>query len=176
MSSGVDLKKCLDQVVEISFKNSPLTLKGQLYSIIESSNIIVILSKRPDADESNPLSHIINLTQVSKITLIKEDSTINKQYLINVDMDKIMDSEKRNLSKDILIKKADTEPYFAKGLKIYEELSKLYKCSFDGKRIVLDEVDSYIEEPFRLKNLHCEDEAAYKHLSKIVAAALKAKK
>ena len=47
-----------------------------------------------------------------------------------------------------------TEPYFKGVFEIYEKLSKFYKCSFDGKKILIEDFCFYIEEPFRLKNLY----------------------
>ena len=100
---------------------------------------------------------------------------IDISELMKIDTNKVEDNEKRNVSKDILIKKAETEPNFEKGLNIYEALSKLYKCTYDGKKIVLDDIDSYIEAPFHLNNLHCDDEDNKQRLSKIISSVLKVK-
>lgn len=176
MLSSQDMNKCIGQIVEITFKKNNNKIKGEIYTVIPDKNILVLLTKKSISDDPNPLAIIINTKEIASITLSKETLKIDNENIIKVDIDKILDNEKRNLSKDILIKKAETEPYFRKGLNVYEELSKFYKCSYDGKRIVLDEIDAYIEEPFRLKNLHCEDEDTQKFLSKMVAAALKNKK
>ena len=53
--------------------------------------------------------------------------------------------------------------------------TQFYKCSYDGKRIVLDEIGCYIEEPFRLKHLYCEDENNRERLEKIISSAIKKK-
>mgnify|MGYP003304882386 CR=1 FL=1 len=122
-SSELDLKKCLGQTVEISFIKSPIKLKGEIYTVLESKNLMVLVSKKENSDDTNPISHVINLSQVKSIKLIKEEEGANKQNIINVDIEKILDNERRNLSKDMLIKKAETEQYFEKGLTIYEQLS-----------------------------------------------------
>ena len=105
----------------------------------------------------------------------KAQEEIDISELVIIDTNKVEDNEKRNVSKDILIKKAETEQNFEKGLNIYEALSKLYKCTYDGKKIVLDDIDSYIEAPFHINNLHCDDEDNKQRLSKIISSVLKVK-
>lgn len=172
--SQVDLTKAIGMTVDLSFNKSNIKLTGNIMSIIKTSNLIVLVSKGKEKD-SNLTSYIINIAQIKSIELSKVQEEIDISELMKIDTNKVEDNEKRNVSKDILIKKAETEPNFEKGLNIYEALSKLYKCTYDGKKIVLDDIDSYIEAPFHLNNLHCDDEDNKQRLSKIISSVLKVK-
>jgi hypothetical protein len=100
-----------------------------------------------------------------------------------VNLEKIFENEKRNLEKDNLLKKAEEDKsnverqqMYQKGYAIYEKLSKLYKCTYEGNRILLNELDSYIEVPFNIDNLHCEDDYTRKRLVKLIESCLNANK
>lgn len=174
--SEIDLSKAIGVTVEITFQKSNTKLTGNIMSIIKKANLLILVNKPEDEKQGNLTSYTININQIKSIKLCDKQVDVDINELMKIDLDKVQDNEKRNLSKDILIKKAETEPNFEKGLNIYEALSKLYKCSYDGKKIVLDDIDSYIEAPFRLNNLHCEDEDNKQRLTKIIASVLKAKK
>lgn len=174
--SEIDLSKAIGVTVEITFQKSNTKLTGNIMSIIKKANLLILVNKPEDEKQGNLTSYTININQIKSIKLCDKQVDVDINKLMKIDLDKVQDNEKRNLSKDILIKKAETEPNFEKGLNIYEALSKLYKCSYDGKKIVLDDIDSYIEAPFRLNNLHCEDEDNKQRLTKIIASVLKAKK
>lgn len=168
----LDPTNAIGMTVDIAFERSRTKIRGNIFTVIKEANILVLMSKENDVLFSN----LINISEIKSITLAKEQVDVNTEELMKVNLNEVVLNERRNLSKDILIKKAETEPNFEKGLNIYEALSKLYHCSYDGKRIVLDEVDAFIEAPFHLNNLHCEDEENLKRLSRIVQTALKMKK
>lgn len=170
--SQVDLTKAIGMTVELTFNKSSVKLTGNIMSIIKSSNLIVLVSKGKD---SNLISYIVNIEQIKSIELSKAQEDIDISELMKIDTNKVEDNEKKNVYKDILVKKAETEPNFEKGLNIYEALSKLYKCTYDGKKIVLDDIDSYIEASFHINNLHCDDEDNKERLSKIISSVLKVK-
>lgn len=173
-----DLTKAIGMNVDITLSRPNLQLTGTIFSVLKESNLLVLVCKdtNKNDNDSNLFSYTINTTQIKSISLHKNQSDVDVSDIMKIDMHKILDNESRNLSKDILIKKAETEPNFEKGLNIYEALSKLYKCSYDGKKIVLDDVGSYIEAPFNLSNLHCDDEDNKQRLTRIISSALKVKR
>lgn len=173
------LTKAIGMNVDITLTRPNLKLTGTIFSVLKESNLLVLICKdsnKNNNEEANLTSYTINTTQIKSISLTKNQNDIDASDIMKIDMHKILDNESRNLSKDILIKKAETEPNFEKGLNIYEALSKLYKCTYDGKKIVLDDVGSYIEAPFNLSNLHCDDEDNKQRLTRIISSALKVKR
>jgi hypothetical protein len=173
------LTKAIGMNVDITLTGRNLKLTGTIFSVLKESNLLVLICKdsnKNNNEDANLTSYTINTTQIKSISLTKNQNDIDASDIMKIDMHKILDNESRNLSKDILIKKAETEPNFEKGLNIYEALSKLYKCTYDGKKIVLDDVGSYIEAPFNLSNLHCDDEDNKQRLTRIISSALKVKR
>lgn len=88
-------------------------------------------------------------------------------------MEKILNNERKNLEKNTLLKRADQKnnvfnKTYQKGLAIYEKLSKLYKCSYDNSKIILEELDAYIDIPFNVESIKCEDSNTKKRLVKMV--------
>ena len=166
------MENLLGLTVEITMNNNTKII-GNIFTYNSQAKIIILVNKQKENDNTNV--SIINMLEIKKIELSKKQIDINVDELCNNDLNYIKDKEKRNLEKDILIKRAETEPNFKRGLDVYEALSKFYKCSYDGKRIVLDEIGCYIEEPFRLKHLYCEDENNRERLEKIISSAIKKK-
>lgn len=163
------IAKIIGLTVDIEILNNNLT--GVIFSINKEANLLLLLTKIKEED--NLTSIFINTNQISNIQLSKSQVEIAFDDLMKADLSKVYENERNNISKDNLRKKAAIEPNFEKGLNVYEALSKMYKCTYEGKRITLDELDAYIEAPFHLNNLHCEDEEVLKRLSKIVSGALK---
>ena len=166
------IENLLGLTVEITLNNKTKII-GNIFTLNPKSKIIILVNKQNDNENFN--ISIINIIEIKKIELSKNQIDINVDDLCQNNLNYIKDKEKRNLEKDILIKRAETEPNFKRGLDVYEALSKFYKCSYDGKRIVLDEIGCYIEEPFRLKHLYCEDENNRDRLEKIISSAIKKK-
>ena len=102
--SQVDLTKAIGMTVELSFNKSNIKLTGNIMSIIKTSNLIVLVSRGKEKD-SNLTSYIINIEQIKSIELSKVQEEIDISELMKIDTNKVEDNEKRNVSKDILIKK-----------------------------------------------------------------------
>lgn len=164
-----NIAKIIGLTVDITITNTTLT--GIIFSIIREANLLLLLMK--GKEEDNMASVFINTKQITNIQISQMQLEIPFDDLMKAEMSKVYENERNNISKDDLRKKAAIEPNFEKGLNVYEALSKMYKCTYEGKKIILDELDAYIEAPFHLNNLHCEDEEVLKRLSKIVSGALK---
>ena len=165
-----DYSKSIGLTVEIILING-IKIYGNIFTYVKKINLLIIVNK--ENENSDLTSYYINISQIAKIILCKEQKVIDSNKLMTINLNKVLDNEKRNISKDMLIKKAETEPNFERGLNVYEALSKLYKCTYDGKKIVLDDIDCYIEAPFRLNNLHCDDDDNKERLSSIIAGVIK---
>lgn len=77
-----------------------------------------------------------------------------------------------NLEKNILLKRSDKSNLlhktYLKGYAIYNKLCKLYCCRFIGTKITFEEIDAYIDVPFNLTDIHCEDEGTKELLTKLI--------
>ena len=109
---------------------------------------------------------------------------MNFDELLTPNLDKIFENERKNLEKDSLLKKLEkdnSQSQYQLGYNLYEKLSKLYsiyinsryKCTYDGAKLSLDELDAYIEEPFNVDKLHCENESTRKRLIKMIESCSK---
>ena len=141
--------------VEITLNNNKKII-GNIYTLNQESKLIILAYKKSEYE--NFKISLINITEIKKIELSKNQIDLNFEELYQIDLKYIKEKEKKNLEKDNLLKRAETEPNFKKGLELYKTLSKFYDCSYDGTKIIIGDNNCYIEEPFRLKNLHCEDE------------------
>ena len=160
------IENLLVLTVEITLNNN-IKIIGNIYTINQNSNIIILINKKNENKNYN--ISIVNIIEIKKIELTKNQIDVNIDELGKNDLKSIKEKDKENLEKDNLIKRAEIEPNFKKGLEIYEILSKYYKCSYDGKKIIINDINSYIEEPFRYKNLFCEDEEQRKRIEKLMS-------
>ena len=167
------IENLLGLTVEIVLNNNK-KIKGDVFTINEKSKIIILINKNKENKKFN--ISMININEIKKIELSKEQMDINTENLCQNDLVNIKVKEKRNLEKDNLLRRGETEPNFKRGLEIYENISKFFRCSYDGKKITLEDFDSYIEEPFKLINLYCKDEKNKQKLEKIISSSIKKKK
>ena len=167
------IENLLGLTVDITLNNKKC-LTGNIFTINPKANIIVLINTSSNNNNSFSIS-IVNIIEIKKIELSADQIDIKADELCVNDLKYIKDKEKRNLEKDNLIKKADTEPNFKRGLEVYEALSKLYRCSYDGKKILLDDIGCYIEEPFKMSNLYCKDEKIRERLEKMISFSIKKK-
>ena len=149
------IENLLGLTVEVTLNNNKKII-GNFYTINPESRLIILAYKKSEYE--NFKISLINITEIKKIELSKNQIDLNFEELYQIDLKYIKEKEKKNLEKDNLLKRAETEPNFKKGLELYKILSKFYDCSYDGTKIIIGDNNCYIEEPFRLKNLHCEDE------------------
>ena len=150
-----NIENLLGLTVEIVLNNNK-KIKGNIFTLNPKSKLIILVNKQKDNENFNV--SIINIIEIKKIELAKNQLDLNIEELCQNDLNHIKEKEKRNLEKDNILKRAETEPNFKKGLEIYKTLSKFYNCSYDGTKIIIGDNNCYIEEPFRLKNLHCKDD------------------
>ena len=167
------IQNLLGVTVEITLNNNT-KVKGNIYTINPQSKILVIINKQNEED--NFTVDYINILEIKKLSLCEKQIDININDLLQCDVEYINKKEATNLEQDILLKKAETEPNFKRGLDIYKYLSKFYRCKYDGKKIFVDEIGCYIEEPFRLKNICGRDENNKEKLHKLVSTVTKNKK
>ena len=167
------IENLLGLTVEIQLNNNKKII-GNIFTINNKSRILILINKNKENDNFNVL--MINILEIKKIELSKNQIDINIDDLCHNDVNNIKEKEKRNLEKDNLMKRAETEPNFKRGLEIYEALSKYYKCSYDGNKIIINDNNCYIEEPFRIKNLFCQNENDRERIENIISVTSKKKK
>ena len=167
------IENLLELTVDITLNNNK-KIVGKIFTLNPKSKIIILAYKQKGYENFN--ISIINITEIKKIQLSKNQLDINLENLLQNDLIYIKEKEKRNLEKDNLLKRAETEPNFKKGLELYEALSNFYKCSYEEGKIVIDDIHCYIEEPFRIKNIFCKDENNRKRIEKIISFGIKKNK
>ena len=160
------IENLLGLTVDITMNNNKKII-GNIFSLNIKSKIIILVNKKKGNENYNIT--IINITEIKKIELSKNQLDINLDELSQNDLAHIKKKEKINIEKDNLLKRIETEPNFKRGFDIYENLSKFYKCSFDGKKILIEDFCCYIEEPFRLKNLFCQNEKDREIIEKLIS-------
>ena len=74
----------------------------------------------------------------------------------------ILEKERMNLEKNILLTRSDKSNLlyktYQKGYAIYDKLSKMYNCRFLGTKIAFEEIDAFIDVPFNISDINCENE------------------
>ena len=108
------------------------------------------------------------MLQVKKIELSKKQINIKADDLYQSSLNNVQEKEKINLEEDNLMKRIETDPNFKKGLDIYKNLSKFYNCSFDGKKIILEGIECFIEEPFKSQNINCNNPKLRKKIESLI--------
>ena len=108
------------------------------------------------------------MLQIQKIELSKKQINIKVEELYQSNLNNIKEKERINLEEDNLLKRIETEPNYKKGLDIYKTLSKFYNCSYDGKKIIINGIDCFIEEPFKLQNINCNNVKLRKKLESLI--------
>ena len=66
------------------------------------------------------------------------------------------------------MRRIEIEPNFKKGFDLYKILSKFYNCSYDGKKIILEGIDCFIEEPFKVQNINCNNPKLRKKIESLI--------
>ena len=160
-----NIEKLLGLTVDITLNNKS-QISGNIFTINQKSKMIILINKKNENDNYNIT--FINMLQIQKIELSNNQINIKVDELYQTDLNNIKEKERINLEEDNLMKRIETEPYFKKGLDIYKTLSKFYTCKYDGKKIVIEGINSYIENPFRLENLHCNDIKTKKKLESLI--------
>ena len=155
----------LGLTVDITMNNNK-KFHGNIYTLNKEAKMIILINKKNEKENFN--INFINMLEIKKIELLKHQIDIQIDELNQINLEQIEKKEKINLENDTLMKRIETEPNFLQGYKIYETLSKFYDCTYDGKQIYIKEVDSYIDEPFKIKNIHCNNEKIRKKIESII--------
>ena len=100
-----DYSKSIGLSVEIILNNG-FKINGNIFTYVKENNLLVIVNN--ENKNSDLTSYYINISQISKISLSKEQKVIDTNKLMIINLNRILDNEKRNISKDMLIKKAET--------------------------------------------------------------------
>ena len=147
-----NIENLLGLTVDITLSNKT-KISGNIYTLNQKSKMLILINKKNENDNFNIT--FVNMLQIQKIDLSKEQINIKVDELYLTNLNNIKEKERINLEKDNLIKRIETEQNYKKGLDIYKTLSKFYNCSYDGKKIVIKGIDCYIEEPFKPQNINC---------------------
>ena len=160
-----NIEKLLGLTVDITlFNNNKIC--GNIYTLNQKSKSLILINQKNENENYNIT--FVNMLQIKKIELSKNQININANELYQTDLKYIKEKERINLENDNLLKRIDTEPNFKKGLDMYKTLSKIYNCSYDGNKIIFKGIDCYIEEPFKINNINCKDNKFKEKLKSII--------
>ena len=160
-----NIEKLLGLTVDITlFNNNKIC--GNIYTLNQKSKTIILINQKNENENFNIT--FVNMLQIKKIELSKNQININVNELYQTDLKYIKEKERINLENDNLEKRIETEPNFKKGLDMYKTLSKIYNCSFEGNKIIFKGIDCYIEEPFKVQNIICTDNKFKEKLKSII--------
>ena len=160
-----NIEKLLGLTVDITLNNRE-KINGNIFTINQNSKMIILINKEKENDNFN--ISFINILQIQKIELSKKQINIKVEELYQSNLNNIKEKERINLEEDNLLKRIETEPNYKKGLDIYKNLSKFYNCSYDGKKIIINGIDCFIEEPFNLQNINCNNVKLRKKLESLI--------
>ena len=160
-----NVEKLLGLTVDITLKNNN-KFSGVIYTINQNSKMLILINKKSENDNLNV--EFINMLQIKKIELTKNQLNIKADDLYQTNINKIQEKERKNLDEDNFMKRIELEPNFKKGLDIYKNLSKFYNCSFDGKKIILEGIECFIEEPFKSQNINCNNSKLRKKIESLI--------
>ena len=160
-----NIEKLLGLTVDITLNNRE-KINGNIFTINQNSKMIILINKEKENDNFN--ISFINMLQIQKIELSKQQINMKVEELCRANLNNIKEKERINLEEDNLLKRIETEPNYKKGLDIYKTLSKFYNCSYDGKKIIINGIDCFIEEPFKLQNINCNNVKLRKKLESLI--------
>ena len=160
-----DIEKLLGLTVDITLNNKT-KYSGNIFTINQKAKMIILINKKNEKD--NFAITFINILEIKKIELSKNQINIKVDELYQTDLNHIKEKERINLEEDNHIKRIEIEPNYKKGFDIYKTLSKYYNCSYDGKKIIISEINCCIEEPFKLQNIQCNDIKIKKKLESLI--------
>ena len=160
-----NIEKLLGLTVDITlFNNNKIC--GNIYTLNQKSKTLILINQKNENENYNIT--FVNMLQIKKIELSKNQININANELYQTDLKYIKEKERINLENDNLLKRIETEPNFKKGLDMYKTLSKIYNCSYDGNKIIFKGIDCFIEEPFKINNINCKDNKFKEKLKSII--------
>ena len=160
-----NVEKLLGLTIDLTLNNNT-KFSGVIYTLNQVSKMIILINRKSDNDNFNIT--FINMLQIKKIELSKNQLNIKVDDLYPSSINNVQEKEKRNLDEDNLMRRIEIEPNFKKGFDLYKILSKFYNCSYDGKKIILEGIDCFIEEPFKMQNINCNNPKLRKKIESLI--------
>ena len=160
-----NVEKLLGLTIDLTLNNNT-KFSGVIYTLNQNSKMIILINRKSDNDNFNIT--FINLLQIKKIELSKNQLNIKVDDLYPSSINNVQEKEKRNLDEDNLMRRIEIEPNFKNGFDLYKILSKFYNCSYDGKKIILEGIDCFIEEPFKVQNINCNNPKLRKKIESLI--------
>ena len=160
-----NVEKLLGLTIDLTLNNNT-KFSGVIYTLNQNSKMIILINRKSDNDNFNIT--FINMLQIKKIELSKKQLNIKVDDLYPSSINNVQEKEKRNLDEDNLMRRIEIEPNFKKGFDLYKILSKFYNCSYDGKKIILEGIDCFIEEPFKVQNINCNNPKLRKKIESLI--------
>ena len=160
-----NVEKLLGLTIDLTLNNNT-KFSGVIYTLNQNSKMIILINRKSDNDNFNIT--FINMLQIKKIELSKNQLNIKVDDLYPSSINNVQEKERRNLDKDNLMRRIEIEPNFKKGFDLYKILSKFYNCSYDGKKIILEGIDCFIEEPFKVQNINCNNPKLRKKIESLI--------
>ena len=160
-----NVEKLLGLTIDLTLNNNT-KFSGVIYTLNQNSKMIILINRKSDNDNFNIT--FINMLQIKKIELSKNQLNIKVDDLYPSSINNVQEKEKRNLDEDNLMRRIEIEPNFKKGFDLYKILSKFYNCSYDGKKIILEGIDCFIEEPFKVQNINCNNPKLIKKIESLI--------
>ena len=160
-----NVEKLLGLTIDLTLNNNT-KFSGVIYTLNQNSKMIILINRKSDNDNFNIT--FINMLQIKKIELSKNQLNIKVDDLYPSSINNVQEKEKRNLDEDNLMRRIEIEPNFKKGFYLYKILSKFYNCSYDGKKIILEGIDCFIEEPFKVQNINCNNPKLRKKIESLI--------
>ena len=160
-----NVEKLLGLTVDLTLNNNT-KFSGVIYTLNQNSKMIILINRKSDNDNFNIT--FINMLQIKKIELSKKQLNIKVDDLYPSSINNVQEKERKNLNEDNLMRRIEIEPNFKTGLDIYKILSKFYNCSYDGKKIILEGIDCFIEEPFKTQNINCNNPKLRKKIESLI--------
>ena len=158
-----NVEKLLGLTIDLTLNNNT-KFSGVIYTLNQNSKMIILINRKSD----NFNITFINMLQIKKIELSKNQLNIKVDDLYPSSINNVQEKEKRNLDEDNLMRRIEIEPNFKKGFDLYKILSKFYNCSYDGKKIILEGIDCFIEEPFKVQNINCNNPKLRKKIESLI--------
>ena len=160
-----NVEKLLGLTIDLTLNNNT-KFSGVIYTLNQNSKMIILINRKSDNDNINIT--FINMLQIKKIELSKNQLNIKVDDLYPSSINNVQEKERRNLDEDNLMRRIEIEPNFKKGFDLYKILSKFYNCSYDGKKIILEGIDCFIEEPFKVQNINCNNPKLRKQIESLI--------
>ena len=174
-STDNDLTNLLGMTVTVE-TNSNTTLTGNIFSFHREDKGKTLLFLASSSSKSS--FYIINLSQIRKISESHEKLEYSDLYndLLKPNISLVLEKERMNVEKNNLKVRSDKSNLlyktYLKGYTIYDRLSRLYSLRYTGQKILFEELDAYIDLPFNIKDIHCEDESTLVFLQKQIEQCL----